>query len=80
MDIEPGTSLEAILKEILNSHFITFQLTKSSERYGCIVVLCTGAGAGVLTYFQYFARAGAGSPPAALICAANYCRISAKKL
>ena len=43
-----------------------------------------GAGAGVLTYFQYFAGAGAGagvgSPPAALICAANYYRISAKKL
>ena len=42
------------------------------------------AGAGVLTYFQYFAGAGAGagvgSPPAALICAANYYRISAKKL
>jgi hypothetical protein len=36
-------------------------------------VLC--AGAGVLAYF---AGAGVCSTPAALICAANYCRTSAK--
>jgi hypothetical protein len=39
-----------------------------------LLVLCARAEAGLLSYF-----AGLCSTPAALICASNYCRTSAKK-
>jgi hypothetical protein len=63
-----------VLTASLNGRYGT-DLKVSSQKYVCLfVVLCVGDGV-----LAYFAGAEVCSTPAALICAANYCRTSAKK-